>query len=97
MAPVGVIPLPGGVAEGSAIAHVALYRQPSPGRKPRSVGSARRQRLSDVVPLLGASCVEIRGPMLRSSGVHRCPDRSSLALCTIVAGSTKEAGVAVLR
>ena len=31
MAPVGVIPLPGGVAECSAIFHVTLYRQASPG------------------------------------------------------------------
>ena len=97
MAPVGVIPLPGGVAECSAIVHGALYRQPSPGRKPWFVGSARWRRLSDVVSLLGASCLEIRGPMLRSSGVHRCPNRFSLALCMVVAGSSWEAGVVVLR
>ena len=51
----------------------------------------------DAVPLLRALCYETRGPLTHSSGVRDCPYRSSQVLCTVVAGSSWEAGVAVLR
>ena len=96
MASVDVISLPGGVAVCVAIASL-----PGGGNCLRGESLDSQDRhdggVFDVVPLLRALCWETGGPLMHSSGVRDCPDRSPQALCTVVAGLSKEAGVAVLR
>ena len=83
--PVGSIPLLGGVAKMcSTFPWLVWTWWLSPGVSLDLLNRHDGGALN-VAPLLGALCLETGGPMVCSSGTHRCPDRSLSALCTVVA------------